>query len=125
METINLGGAFMEAVNASGLPSPALPGGVAYPVAVGAIAAANNIDPEPAAAAFLHGYASNQIQCGIRLGMLGQNGGVALLARLEPLIAEMAAKAAQSTLDDVGANTINADIAAMRHETLTSRIFRT
>jgi urease accessory protein len=47
------------------------------------------------------------------------------LAKLEPLIAEMAAKAAQSTLDDLGANTIQADIASMRHETLTSRIFRT
>lgn len=125
LETANLGGAFTEAVNASGLPSPALPDGAAYPVAVGATAAANSIDAEAAAAALLHGYASNQIQCGIRLGVLGQNGGVALLARLEPLIAEMAAEAAQSTLNDLGANTIQADIASMRHETLTSRIFRT
>lgn len=125
LETNNLGDAFIEAVKASGLPCPELPDRVTYAVAVGAIAAANGINPESAAAAFLHGYASNQIQCGIRLGVLGQNGGVALLAKLEPLIAEMAAKAAQSRLDDLGVNTIHADIAAMRHETLTSRIFRT
>jgi urease accessory protein len=125
LETSNLGDAFIDAVKSSGLPCPALPEGAAYPVAVGATAAANDIDAEAAAAAFVHGYASNQIQCGIRLGVLGQNGGVALLAKLEPLIAEMAAKAAQSTLDDLGANTIQADIASMRHETLTSRIFRT
>jgi urease accessory protein len=125
LETMNLGEAFVDAVKASGLPCPLLPDEAAYPVVVGAVARANAIDPEDAAAAFLHGYVSNQIQCAIRLGVTGQNGGVALLAKQEPMIAAMAAKAAQSTLDDLGSNTIQADIAAMRHETLPTRIFRT
>jgi urease accessory protein len=125
LETISLGRAFIDAVKASGLPCPVLPDETAYPIAVGAVTAVNGIGAEAVAAAYLHGYVSNQIQCAIRLGVTGQNGGVALLAKLEPLIAETAAKAAQSTLDDLGTNTIHADIAAMRHETLTSRIFRT
>jgi urease accessory protein len=125
LETMNLGGAFVDAVRASGLPCPILPDEAAYPVVVGAVASANAIGPEDVTAAFLHGYVSNQIQCAIRLGALGQNGGVALLAKLEPVIVAVAAKAAQSTPDDLGSNTIQAEIAAMRHETLTSRIFRT
>jgi urease accessory protein len=125
METNNLGMAFADAVKASGLPCPDLPNDIAYPVAVGAVALANAIEPEPALAAFLHGFVSNQIQCAIRLGVTGQNGGVALLAKLEPVIATAASRAAQSSLDDLGSNTILADILTMRHETLTSRIFRT
>lgn len=125
METLNLGNAFVDAVNASGLPCPELPSSVAYSVAVGAVAAVNGIDARTAAAAFLHAFVSNQVQCAIRLGIVGQNGGVALLARFEALLGEMAGRAASSSLDDLGTNTLIADISAMRHETLYSRIFRT
>ena len=124
METLNLGGAFADAVKAAGLPCPCIPEDAAYPVAVGAVAAANAISAEDAAAAFLHAFVSNQIQCAIRLGVTGQNGGVALLASLESRIAEIAAHAAASTPDDLGGSAIMADIASMRHETLHSRIFR-
>lgn len=124
LETLNLGMAFADAVTAAKLPCPGLPGGIAYPVAIGAVAAANGITAESAIAAFLHAFVSNQIQCAIRLGVTGQNGGVALLASLESAIAKTAARAAQSTLDDLGSNTLVTDITSMRHETLSSRIFR-
>ncbi len=126
LEQQNLGGAFIEAVKASGLVMPSLIGErVAYPVAIGAIAAAQGLDLESTLTAFLHAFVSNQIQCAIRLGVLGQNGGVALLAYVEPLIIETANRASLSTLDDLGASSLMADIAAMRHETLYSWIFRT
>jgi urease accessory protein len=126
MESQNLGAAFITAVKAAVLAMPdALGERAAYPVAVGAAAAAQGLAVIDAVSAFLHAFVSNQIQCAIRLGILGQNGGVALLTGLEPLLGETAARASQSTLDDLGVNSIMADIAAMRHETLYSRIFRT
>jgi urease accessory protein len=36
----------------------------------------------------------------------------------------MAERAAGSTLDDLGSATIRAEIASLRHETLTTRLFR-
>ena len=126
LEQQKLGNAFISAVKAGGLAMPeGLGERAAYAVAVGAAAAAQCIDAESAAAAFLHSFASNQIQCAIRLGILGQAGGVRLLTELEAVILETALKAAASTLDDLGSNTIAAEIASMRHETLYSRIFRT
>lgn len=125
METLNLGNAFVEAVKASGLPCPEMPPQAAYPVAVGAVAAMNGISAEAAAMAYTHAFVSNQIQCAIRLGVLGQNAGVAMLAGFEPVIIETANRASLGTLSDLGASTLVADISAMRHETAYSRIFRT
>ena len=42
-----------------------------------------------------------------------------------PVIAATAARAASAMLDDLGSSTIGADIAAMKHETQYSRVFRT
>ena len=126
LEQQNLGGAFIIAVKEAGLAMPeALGERAAYPVAVGACAAVQGVDAVSALTAYLHSFASNQIQCAIRLGILGQAGGVRLLAELEPPMLETASKAAASSLDDLGSNTIAAEIASMRHETLYSRIFRT
>jgi urease accessory protein len=126
LEQQNLGAAFIDAVRVSGLALPeGLGESASYPVAVGAIAAAQALDGFDALAAYLHAFASNQIQCAIRLGMLGQNAGVALLAKLEETILQSAERASNSTLDDLGSSAIMADIMTMRHEDLNSRIFRT
>ncbi|TWB61131.1 urease accessory protein [Rhizobium sp. ERR 922] len=124
-ETMLLGDAFLSAAAAwphaifSGLPAR-----TAYPVAVGAVAGAHGIAAEKAAAAFLHALASQMVSSGIRLGVSGQKDGVAVLARLEGLFADVARRAAQSSLDDLGAATIQADIASLRHETQGTRLFR-
>jgi urease accessory protein len=126
MESQNLGAAFITAVKTGGLAMPeALGIAAAYPVAVGAAAGAQGLGCAGTLAAYLHAFASNQIQCAIRLGILGQAGGVKLLAAQEADIDIVAARAAGSTLEDLGSNTIAAEIASMRHETLYSRIFRT
>ena len=125
LEQQNLGSAFISAAKAAGLAMPAALGArAAYSVAVGAAAAAQGIGVVGAAVAFLHGFASNQTQCGIRLGILGQAAAVRLLAEIEPVILETAQRASAASLDDLGSNTISAEIASMRHETLHSRIFR-
>lgn len=124
-ETMLQGGAFLAA--ASGWPHPvldALGEAAAYPVAVGAVAGGHGIAAEAALAAFLHAVASNLVSVAIRCGVIGQRDGVAVLAGLEPQVIAMAERAAGSTLDDLGSATIRAEIASLRHETLTTRLFR-
>lgn len=126
METMLLGAAFLQA--ASAWPHPALaalPEDVPYPAAVGAAAGAHAIAIEDALGAFLHAFASSQVQAAIRLGLIGQTNAMATLAALEPRIHETARRAAVSTLDDLGTATMMAEIVAMQHETQYSRLFRT
>ncbi|MGV8938089.1 MAG: urease accessory protein UreF [Allorhizobium sp.] len=125
-ETLALGAAFLDAAGA--WPHPVLammPQGTAYPVAVGAVAGAHGIVLQQALAAFLHATASQSVSAAIRLGVTGQRGGVAILADLEGLIGDCAARACDATLEDLGSATIAADIASLRHETQTTRLFRT
>lgn len=125
-ETVLQGAAFLAAARA--WPSPVfdrLAAETAYPVAVGAAAGAHDIAAREATAAFLHAFASNQVQAAIRLGVTGQADGVGVVAALEPAIGEIADRAASSTLDDLGSATMIADIMSMRHETQHSRLFRT
>lgn len=95
-----------------------------YPVAVGGFARRNGIPLEPALAAYLQAFASNLIQAALRLAPIGQTDGVRTLASLEALLLETAARAAVSSPDDLGSMTVMSEIAAMRHETQYSRIFR-
>lgn len=125
-ETMLQGSAFLKAASAWPHPSLAsLPAACAYPAAVGAVAGAHGIDLQAALAAFLHAFASNQIQAAIRLGVIGQTDAMATLAALEPTVTATAPRAAASTLDDLGSSTMMAEIAAMQHETHYSRLFRT
>jgi urease accessory protein len=126
MESCLQGRAFAEAA-AAWSPDLArlLPENCPYPVAVGAFAGAAGIAPVEAAAVYLQAFASNLVQAAIRLGVLGQSDGVRLIAGLEPLLSATAARAADTALDDLGSCTMLAEIAAMRHETQHSRLFRT
>lgn len=124
-ETVLLGDAFVSAAGAWPHEVLALlPRDVPYPVAVGAVAAGHGVPLRETLAAFLHAGVSQIVSAGIRLGVAGQKDGVAILAASEVAIAEMAARAVQSTLDDLGSATIIADTAAMRHETQGTRLFR-
>ena len=125
METTLQGAAFLKA--ASNWPAGAmkkLPEDCAYCVAVGTIAGAHDVPLPDALGAFLQAFASNLVQAGIRLGLTGQHGAVEIVAALEPILIETAARAAGSTLDDLGSCTVLSDVAAMRHETQYSRLFR-
>ncbi len=61
----------------------------------------------------------------MRLVPLGQTAGLRILAGLAPLIALIAADTADAALDDIGGACFRSDIAAMRHETQYTRLFRT
>lgn len=125
LETMALGSAFRDAARA--WPNPVLEwfdGQVAYPVVVGAVAASKGIGCEATVAAYLHAAVSQQVSAGIRLGLMGQSHGLSLLASLEGEIGQVAARAVASSLDDLGSATIVADIASARHETQTTRLFR-
>ncbi|MHA1560017.1 MAG: urease accessory protein UreF, partial [Alphaproteobacteria bacterium] len=128
LETRGLGAAFLEAVSA-GWPHAllgqlaAIDPSPAYPIAVGAAAAAHNIPIDLTLAGFLYGFAANLISVAVRLVPLGQSNGLFVLSQLQPLILEMASRANHSSLDDLGSAAILSDFAAMRHETLQSRVF--
>ncbi|MBO9196114.1 urease accessory protein UreF [Rhizobium sp. 16-449-1b] len=124
-ETMLLGDAFLSAAGA--WPDEVfarLPKHVAYPIAVGAVSGAHGISAEKAVAAFLHAYVSQAISAGIRLGVAGQKDGVAIMAAREGDIALLARRAAGSTLDELGSATVQADIVSLRHETQSTRLFR-
>ena len=124
METMLQGAAFLKAAAAWPQTMPPLPAECPYPVAVGAVAGAHGIALASTLTAYLHAFASNQIQAAIRLSVVGQSEATRTLAALEPSVEDVAARAAQSSLDDLGAASMMAEIAAMQHETQYSRLFR-
>ncbi len=119
-ETLHQGTAFASAASPWGEIPPDLP----YPVAVGMLAGAHGIDADTAAGALLQAFAANLISAAVRLVPLGQSTGLAVLAALEPAIAEIVAETRMATLDDIGGACFRSDIAAMRHETQYTRLFR-
>lgn len=121
-ETLDQGTAFVRAARA--WDCPAMPDAVAYPVAVGALAGWHGVDEDLTAAAYLQAFASNLISAAIRLVPLGQTTGLQVLAALEPSILQIAGETATATLEDIGGCAIRADLAAMRHETQYTRLFR-
>jgi urease accessory protein len=97
---------------------------VPYPVAVGIAAAAAGIAEDLTAAAFVQAFAANLISAAVRLVPLGQSAGLAVLAALEPTILAVAEATRAATLDDLGTAAFRSDLAAMRHETQYTRLFR-
>ncbi len=125
METLAQGTAFALAAKIWGAPLlAALPGQVAYPVAVGALAAAHAVPEDAAALGLLHALSANLVSAAVRLVPLGQTAGLRILAGLAPVITATAQDTAQATLDDIGGACFRSDIAAMRHETQYTRLFR-
>jgi len=130
LETTAQGRAFLEAAEAA-WPGPgqrllrtAWAGPFAYPVAVGAVAAGHGIALAPALTAFVHAFAANLVSAGMRLVPLGQSAGQRVIAALEPVVGEVARRAASAPLEAAGGCAALADIASMRHETQYTRLFR-
>jgi urease accessory protein len=124
-ETMLQGAAFLAAARVWPHPvADRLPADCPYCVAAGAILAAHGVLLEAATAAWLQAFSTNLVQAAIRLGITGQQGAMAVVASLEPAILETARRAVTSTLDDLGSATLLSEIVAMKHETQTSRLFR-
>ncbi|MBO6540306.1 MAG: urease accessory protein UreF [Rhizobiaceae bacterium] len=126
LEATKQGQAFLEAVRTwRGSDIAGLPGECAYAVAFGAAAGTAGITAEDAVAGLLQATITNLTQVAIRLSVIGQSDGVRIAARLEAEIAATAKRASGATLDDLGTGTLLSEIAAMRHETMHTRLFRT
>lgn len=121
-ETLDQGTAFIAA--AAAWHPPALPERVAYPIAVGALAARHGIEEDATTAVYLQAFTTNLISAAVRLVPLGQSAGLRVLAALEQVILTVMSDTRASTLDDIGGCAFRADIAAMRHETQYTRLFR-
>jgi urease accessory protein len=127
LETTAQGNAFLAAARA--WPSPALGAlagrDVAYPVAVGAVAAAHGIAEDRATLAYLHALCANLVSAAVRLIPLGQQAGLRVMECLESVLVDGCQLSRDQTLDDIGTAAIRADLAAMHHETQYTRLFRT
>jgi len=130
LETTAQGRAFIEATQ-SAWPCTALDrftkiykGPLAYPVAVAVAAAGHELPLKQSLSAYLQALAANWVSAGIRLIPLGQTDGQRVIVALEPAVAATVKRALDATLDDAGGAAFRADIAAMRHETQYTRLFR-
>ena len=120
-ETLVQGGAFARttaAIWGGEMPD------VTHPVAVGYAARQMDMPLELTVQLYLLAFASNLVSAAVRLVPLGQTEGQGCLAALTPLCTEIAAETKGAGLDDLASTAFLSDIAAMRHETLQHRIFR-
>ena len=122
VETLSQGRAFLLAAVPWGVP--ALPEDMAYPIAVGSVAASHGVLEDDVAVAFLQAFTANLVSAAVRLVPLGQTAGLRVLAALEPTILAIAAETKPASLDDLGGCAFRSDLAAMCHETQYTRLFR-
>lgn len=121
-ETMEQGTAFARATAAlAGRDLPARP----LPVAVGQAAGGLGLPRQQVIALYLHAFTANLVSAAVRFVPLGQTEGQAVIAALHPLIEQIAASAETAELQDITTATLRADLAAMRHETMDVRIFKT
>lgn len=130
LETTQQGRSFLDATRAAwDLPElerlgAALPGPVAYPVAVGLCAGAHRMALPPVLAGFGLAFVQNLVSAALRCAPIGQSAGTRLIAGLAPRVTALAAVVPALTLDDIGTATLRLDLGSARHETQYSRIFR-
>lgn len=96
----------------------------AYPVAVGRAARLKDLPLDTTIRFYLHAFAANLVSAAVRRVPLGQTDGQQVLSRLNGRITKMAAEAQALSTQDLSNLTFAADIAAMKHETLYSKTFR-
>jgi urease accessory protein len=82
------------------------------------------VEPEVAAAAFLHSTAALLVGAGLRLIALGQLDGQRVIAAMRPRIARLARAAATASAADMWSFSPGLELAGIRHATLDSRLFR-
>lgn len=130
LETSQQGRSFLDATLAAwpctslSAVAEALPGAVAFPVAVGAAAAAHGLARKKTLAAYGLAFVQNLVSAALRCAPVGQSAGTRIVARLSPRVAALAETVQNAGLDALGSATLRVDLGSMRHETQYSRIFR-
>ena len=128
LETTSQGAAFVVAARAAWDCEPlrqlSLEERVAYPAAVASAAAGHGLPLEASLQAFILAQIAAAVSAVVRLGPIGQTDGQKIQATLILRIRALAREASGSSLADLGSCAFRSDIAAMRHETQYSRLFR-
>ncbi|WP_319022311.1 urease accessory protein UreF [Pseudooceanicola spongiae] len=120
-ETLQQGAAFAATTAAvHDLDIPSMP----YPVPLGRAARLMDLPLELTLRLFLQAFAANLTSAAIRLVPLGQTDGQRIQLSLQPLCEALAHEALPGDLDSLGSCALLSDIAAMRQEALTTRLFR-
>ncbi|WP_243698481.1 urease accessory protein UreF [Paracoccus alkanivorans] len=120
-ETVEQGTAFAANVTAiTGEPHAA----ATLPVAFGRACAGFPLPVPEMIAVYLQAQASALISAAVRFMPLGPVEGQTMLAELQPAMLATASRAASARETDLTSATWGADIAAMSHETMIVRIFR-
>ena len=114
-ESKNMGRAFSKLVT--------LKNEYAFPISLGKVAKDHGIELDNLIPLFMHSALQNQISAAQRLISLGQNDAFKLLTSLFALIGEIAQEVRTGELDNLTSTSFIAEIEAMRHETLNTRIF--
>jgi urease accessory protein len=130
LETATQGDAFAATI-AKSWPCPAIDllkrassDPIAYPIAVGVAAGGHALPLAKALPAFVLGFVANLVSAAVRLGIVGQTDGQRVIAALVPAVHDLAAFAEGASLDDLGGAAFRSDLAALRHETQYTRLFR-
>ncbi|MFY0635104.1 MAG: urease accessory protein UreF [Vannielia sp.] len=121
-ETLEQGTAFAATVSAL-WPERAVEA-APYPVAVGRAAGLHGLPLELTAVMYLQALIGNLCAVATRAVPLGQTEAQAMLARLTHRCEAVAGEAIAGGLEGLGTASFAADVAAMRHEALYSRVFR-
>lgn len=125
LETMAQGAAFLTAARQWPCPNlDRVPENCALPVAVGTVTGLHDIPLQAALTAYLQAFCSTLVQASLRLLPIGQQDGVGIMADLEKDILAIATRAAVATSDDLGSSMVLSEIMSLKHETQTSRIFR-
>lgn len=95
------------------------------PVALGEAARGLLLPARVVVALYLHAFAANLVFAAVRFVPLGQTEGQRMLAALHPLILDLADRAAEAAPNEIGMAALGGDLAAIGHETMDVRIFRT
>jgi urease accessory protein len=114
------GAAFASVLAALGQNQPPLP----YALALGYASRRLSLPTPDILAHVLHALTAQLISAAVRFVPLGAADGQRVLTTLTPLITRFGQTYATEPLDALSSATIGADLAAMRHETLPVRIYR-
>jgi urease accessory protein len=95
-----------------------------YAIAFGLIAACWKIDPLEAILGYLHGWALNLINAGVKLIPLGQTAGQQLLLKLHPTIIQVGREILTLKADELNSCSWGLSLASMAHEVQYTRLFR-
>ncbi|HEY9910240.1 MAG TPA: urease accessory protein UreF [Thermosynechococcaceae cyanobacterium] len=95
-----------------------------FAIAFGLVASAWEIDLNSATIGYLHSWAINLINAGIKLIPLGQTAGQKLLLQLQPVLEQAAQEILALPDDNLDSCGWGLALASMAHETQYSRLFR-